>query len=306
VRGLGLTGEVITTPFTFPATPHSLGWSNVTPVFCDIDPVRMTLDPARIGALVTPRTTGIMAVHVYGIPCDVEAIQAVADRFGLKVLYDAAHAFGVRIGEVGIGNFGDVSMFSFHATKLFHTAEGGALTYRDGALKANIDHLKNFGILNQDEVDVIGINGKMSELHAVLGLAVLEMVEREVTLRKSIAARYRSRLSAVPGVLPMPELPGVTESYQYFAVRIDERAFGCSRQALFEQLKLQNVFTRKYFFPLCTDYACYASLPSSRRELLPVAHRVVNEVLCLPIYGRLSLDAVDRICDMIATASVCV
>ena len=306
VRGLGLTGEVITTPFTFPATPHALAWSNVTPVFCDIDPVSMTLDAARIEALVTPRTTGIMAVHVYGIPCDVDAIQAVADRFGLKVIYDAAHAFGVRVDGVGIGNFGDVSMFSFHATKLFHTAEGGALTYRDGALKANIDHLKNFGILNQDEVDVIGINGKMSELHAVLGLAVLELVEEEIDLRRSIAARYRSRLSAIPGIVPMPELPGVTDSHQYFVVRIDEGMFGCSRNALFEQLKQQNVFTRKYFFPLCSDYACYASLPSSRKELLLVAHRVVNEVLCLPIYGRLSLDDVDRICDMIAVASVCV
>ena len=301
VRGLGLTGEVITTPFTFPATPHALGWSDVKPVFCDIDPLRMTIDPARIEALVTPRTTGILAVHVYGIPCDVHGIQAVADRFGLKVIYDAAHAFGVRIGDAGIGTFGNVSMFSFHATKLFHTAEGGALTYRDGALKANIDHLKNFGILNQEEVDVVGINGKMSEPHAALGLAVLELVAEEVALRTSIGSRYRERLAAMPGITPMPQLPGVTESCQYFAVRIDAEVFGCSRDALFDALKVQNVLTRKYFFPLCSEYACYASLPSSRPEGLPVAHQVVREVLCLPIYGRLALDDVDRICDMIGT-----
>lgn len=300
VQGLGLTGEVITTPFTFPATPHALTWCKVTPVFCDIDPVRMTLDPERIEALITPKTTGILGVHVYGIPCDVGSIQAIADRFGLKVIYDAAHAFGARLNGVGIGNFGDVSVFSFHATKLFHTAEGGALTCRDEALKTHVDHLKNFGILNQEEVDIAGINGKMSELHAALGLCVLELVEAEIALRTQIVARYKNRLANLPGVTPMPELPGVTASYQYFAVRIDEAIFGCSRDVIFENLKTKNVFTRKYFYPLCTQYACYANLPSSRAELLPVANRVVEQVLCLPIYGRLSLEAVDRICEMIA------
>jgi dTDP-4-amino-4,6-dideoxygalactose transaminase len=300
VQGLGLTGEVITTPFTFPATPHALNWCGVTPVFCDIDPVRMTLDPAQVEPLLTPKTTGILAVHVYGIPCDVAGIQAVADRFGLSVIYDAAHAFGATLDGVGIGNFGDASVFSFHATKLFHTAEGGALTCRDGALKTHIDHLKNFGILNQEEVDVAGINGKMSEVHAALGLTVLDLVEAEIALRKQIVARYRQRLATLLGLTLMPQVPGAVDSYQYFSVRIDEKVFGCSRDVVFDALKTKNVFTRKYFYPLCTQYACYAHLPSSRPDALPVASCVVAQVLCLPLYGTLSLDSVDRICDMIA------
>ena len=299
VRALGMRGEVITTPFTFPATPHAISWSGATPVFCDIDPVTMTLDPARVEALITPRTTGILAVHVYGIPCDVVALQTIADRYGLKVVYDAAHAFGTEIDGVGIGNFGDASMFSFHATKLFHTAEGGALTSRSGASRTAFEHLKNFGILNQEEVDVVGINGKMNELQAALGLAVLDRVADEVKSRQAIIARYRSRLGEVRGVTLMPEPRGVKSSCQYFVIRIDRLAFGCSRDIVFEQLKTYNVLARKYFHPLCTDYACYRELPSSRPGLQPVAAEVVAEVLCLPLYGTLALTDVDIICDMI-------
>ncbi len=299
IRALDLRGEVITTPFTFPATPHALSWSGVTPVFCDIDAVTMTIDPARVEALVTPRTTGILAVHVYGIPCHVAALEAVAARHGLKVIYDAAHAFGTTVGGVGIGNFGDATMFSFHATKLFHTAEGGALACARGDRKAAFDHLKNFGILNQDEVDVVGINGKMNELQAALGLAVLDCVAGEVALRRVILARYRERLAGVPGLTLMPELPGVESSCQYFVARIDRRAFGCSRDEVFRQLKAYNVFTRKYFYPLCTDYACYRALPSAAPGCLSVAREVVDQVLCLPLYGALALPAVDAICDMV-------
>jgi len=300
VRALGMRGEVITTPFTFPATPHAISWSGATPVFCDIDPVTMTLDPKRVEALITAKTTGILAVHVYGIPCDVTALQAIADRYGLKVVYDAAHAFGTKIDGVGIGNFGDASMFSFHATKLFHSAEGGALTSRSGVSQTAFEHLKNFGILNQEEVDVVGINGKMNELQAALGLVVLEHVAEEVRRRLAIIARYRERLGLLEGLALMPEPAGVESSCQYFVIRIDRLAFGCSRDVVFDRLKAYNVLARKYFYPLCTDYACYRELPSSAPGVLPVATEAVGQVLCLPLYGTLALAEVDRICDMIS------
>lgn len=299
VRALGMVGEVITTPFTFPATPHAISWSGATPVFCDIDPVTMNIDPTKIEALITPKTTGILAVHVYGIPCDVAALQALADRYGLTLVYDAAHAFGTRIDGVGIGTFGDASMFSFHATKLFHSAEGGALTCGSRASREAFDHLKNFGILNQEEVGEVGINGKMNELQAALGLAVLECVPAELRCRQAIIARYRARLEGMAGVALMPEPPGVESSGQYFVVRIDPAAFGCSRDVVFDRLKQYNVLARKYFYPLCSDYACYRDLPSAAPGLLPVAADVTRQVLCLPLYGTLPLAAVDAICDMI-------
>ncbi len=299
VRALGMRGEVITTPFTFPATPHAISWSGATPVFCDIDPVTMTLDPAKVEELITPRTTGILAVHVYGMPCDVHGLQAIANRRGLKIVYDAAHAFGTKVDGVGIGNFGDASMFSFHATKLFHTAEGGALTAPKADSKAAFDHLKNFGILNQEEVDVVGINGKMNELQAALGLAVLDCVAEEVTRRQAIIARYRERLAGVPGIALMPAPAGVESSCQYFVIRIDAAGFGASRDVVFDTLKGYNVFARKYFFPLCTDYACYSDLPSAAPGRLPVASSIVKQVLCLPLYGTLPLTAVDTICDIV-------
>jgi len=305
VRALGLSGEVITTPFTFPATPHALSWSGITPVFGDIDPATLTLDPGGVEALITPRTTGILAVHVYGMPCDVTALQAIADRHGLKVVYDAAHAFGTTIQGTGVGAFGDATMFSFHATKLFHTAEGGALTCPGAERKATFDHLKNFGILNQEEVDVVGINGKMNEVQAALGLAVLECVAGEVARRRELIARYRARLAGVPGLGLMPELPGVESSCQYFVVRIDPAGFGCSRDAVFERLKTYNVFTRKYFYPLCSDYPCYRALPSAASGRLPVARAVVEQVLCLPLYGALALSTVDAICDIVTAIQAC-
>ena len=299
VRALGLTGSVVTTPFTFPATPHSLVWSGLEPIFCDIDPLRLTIDPAKIEAAIRPDTAAILAVHVYGVPCDVHAIETVARRRGLKVIYDGAHVFGTTIDGTGIGAFGDTTMFSFHATKLFHTAEGGALSSATPELKRAFDHLKNFGILNQEEVDVPGINGKMNELQAALGLAVLEHVAAERDKRRAIVDRYRARLSGVAGLTLLPQLPGVSDSYQYFVLRIDAAAFGLARDAVQDRLKAYNVLTRKYFFPLCSEYPCYRELPSSAPANLPVAHRAVREVLCLPLYGTLPLDAVDRICDFL-------
>ena len=299
VRALGMRGEVITTPFTFPATPHAISWSGATPVFCDIDPVRLTLDPSLVERLITPKTTGILAVHVYGVPCDVRALQAIADRHGLKLVYDAAHAFGTRIDGVGIGNFGDASMFSFHATKLFHTAEGGALTCGTSENREKFDHLKNFGILNQEEVGEVGINGKMNELQAALGLAVLDCVPEELIRRRAVIARYRDGLRGVAGLTIVAEPPGVESSCQYFVVRIDRHAFGCSRDVVFERLKQYNVFARKYFYPLCSDYECYRTLPSSAPGRLPVATEAADQVLCLPLYGALPLTAVDSIANMV-------
>jgi len=296
-QGLGLTGEVITTPFTFPATPHVLSWNNISPVFCDIDPVTMNIDADRIEPLITPRTTGILGVHVFGTPCDVEKIQEVAGRHGLRVVYDAAHAFGVEIKGRGIGTFGDITMFSFHATKLYHTAEGGALAYNDGDLKPTIDLLKNFGIKSEEEVVMPGINGKMNELQAALGLVLLDYVEAEREKRAKLLDVYTEHLRGLEGVtITADATPEIKKSFQYFVIRIDERLFGASRDFVYDEFKKYNVFTRKYFYPLCSDYPCYKGLASSGPEHHPVAEKVASEVLSLPFYGGLTEDDVVRIC----------
>jgi len=295
-RSLRMTGDVITTPFTFPATPHVLTWNNIKPVFCDIDPVTMDIDADKIEGMITPETTGILAVHVFGNPCDVYKIQQIADRYGLKVIYDAAHAFQVEINGTGIGNFGDISMFSFHATKLFHTAEGGALTFNDKNLKNRIDLLKNFGIKNEEEVVMPGINGKMNELQAALGLVVLDYIEEERKKREKILKAYGECLKDIEGISYSKEIEGVKNSYQYFVIRINEKKFGRTRDYIYEKFKEYNIFTRKYFYPLCSDYSCYKQLPSSSATNLPVAQKVVREVLSMPFYGELSIDDVERIC----------
>ena len=299
LRALGLTGEVITTPFTFPATVHAIDWNGVTPVFCDIDSETMTVDPARIEALVTARTSAILGVHVYGIPCAVEAIQRIADRHGLKVVYDAAHAFGVRIDGTQIGNFGDMSMFSFHATKLFNTAEGGCLIYRRPELEEQLRLLQNFGILNEEEVVLSGLNGKMNELEAALGLCVLDCVEEERQRRQAVVAAYREKLGDIPGITCQPTFSGVRESLQYFVIRVDASRFGCSRDGVFRRLREGNVYARKYFHPLCSDYPCYRHLASAAPGNLPVAGRVGREVLSLPLYGNLPPEDAGRIASMI-------
>jgi dTDP-4-amino-4,6-dideoxygalactose transaminase len=299
LRALDLRGEVITTPFTFPATPHVLAWSGITPVFADIEPDRLTIDPARVEALITPKTTAILGVHVYGVPCDVEALAGIARRHGLRLLYDGAHAFGVRYHGRGIGTFGDATMFSFHATKLFHTAEGGAIACADEELRHRIERQKNFGIAGQETVECIGINGKMNELQAALGLSVLAGMDAEIRRRREILAMYQARLGGVPGLSLMPELPGVESSYQYCAVRIDGSTFGQSRDEVQQTLKSFNVFARKYFFPLCSDYDCYRDLPSADPACLPVARAAASQVLCLPLYGSLEPEAVQTICDIV-------
>jgi dTDP-4-amino-4,6-dideoxygalactose transaminase len=301
IRALDLSGEVITTPFTFPATPHALSWSGITPVFADIDPIRLTLDPHRIEERITSKTTGILAVHVYGVPCDVEGLRSVAARHGLKLVYDAAHAFGVKLNGQSIGSFGDATMFSFHATKLFHTAEGGAIACADSALRHRIDRLKNFGIVNQEAVDAVGLNGKMNEMQAALGLAVLDCLADELAKRRSILDTYRRLLGDVPGVSMMPEIDGVDGSCQYCVIRVDAKMFGRSRDDLHAELKAYNVHTRKYFYPLCSDYPMYRSLPSSNPATLPVASTAVDEALCLPLYGALGLPAVEQICEIVVS-----
>jgi dTDP-4-amino-4,6-dideoxygalactose transaminase len=299
VQSLRLQGEVITTPFTFPATTHVLAWNGITPVFCDIDPDTLTLDPSKIEDLITTKTSGILGVHVYGTPCAVGPIKSIADRNGLRVIYDAAHAFETEIDGKGIGTFGDISMFSFHPTKLFHTAEGGCLAFLDANLKPRIDLLKNFGIKNECEVIMPGINGKMNEIQALLGQLVLEMVGEERQRRQAIRQIYCSGLGGVPGLRIVTPPSNVTDSLQYFVVRIREEEFGANRDDVCARLQDQNIFARKYFFPLTSHYPCYRHLPTAREEFLPNAARVAREVLCLPFYGELRLDIAERICEII-------
>lgn len=299
VQSLRLSGEVITTPFTFPATPHVLAWNNINPIFCDIEPQTMNINPDVLESLITPKTTGILAVHVFGSPCDAGKIQEIADRYGLKVIYDAAHAFMVEVDGRGIGSFGDITMFSFHATKLFHTAEGGALTYNDLNLKKRVDLLKNFGIKNENEVMMPGINGKMNEIQAALGLLVLDELAAERRKREAVAQAYRHYLGNVEGIALLPETSATVKSYQYMPLTINARKFGRSRDTVHEKLKEFNIITRRYFFPLCSQYACYRQLPSASPDNLPVAHRVVQEILCLPFYGALPLADVEKICSIL-------
>lgn len=298
-QALRLQGEVITTPFTFPATPHVLSWNNLVPVFADIDPLTMNLDPKNIEPLITNRTSAILAVHVFGTPCDVEAIQQIASRHGLRVIYDGAHAFGTSVNGKSITAYGDATMLSFHATKLFHTAEGGALIVTDPLVKERIDFLKNFGIKDEFTVLMPGINGKMSELNAALGLLTLEMVDAEQRQRRALAAAYMEQLSCIPGVLLPVTNEKVKSSEQYFAIRIQSGRCQVDRDYVFEHLRQFNVIARKYFYPLCSDHSCYRMLPTAQPSYLQNAKRVADEVLCLPYYGGLRVEDVHRICEII-------
>ncbi len=302
---LPMGSEVITTPFTFPATPHCISWNGLKPIFCDIRPDTMTLDPGKIEALINENTSAILGVHVYGFPCDVEAIQKIADRHGLKVIYDGAHAFSTEISGVGIAGFGDVTMFSFHATKLYHTIEGGCLAYRDPALAEKVYLLRNFGIKDEETVSRIGINGKMNELQALLGLHNLELFQAEKNTRLRIRSLYEENLSGIPG-LEIPELAkDATDSCQYFVLRINPQQFGITRDQLYEGLKHFNIITRKYFYPLCSDGEPYSALPSANPVALTNANRLKTEVLCLPFYGDLSDQDILQICRNIKYVQQC-
>lgn len=296
-QSLRLSGEVITTPFTFAATPHVLSWNNTSPIFCDVDAETMNIDANKIESMITPKTTAILPVHVFGTPCDVEKIQEVADRYGLKVIYDAAHAFGEEIDGRGIGNFGDISMLSFHATKLYHTVEGGALVLKDEHVKQRIDLLKNFGIKNEEEVVMPGINGKLNEISAAIGRIMLRYVEDERQKRFRLHKIYNEELGDVEGLKLMPTCAdNVKLNYQYYVIRIDEKIFGRSRDYVYEAFKNFNVYTRKYFHPLCSEYTCYRQLNSASSANLPVANIIEQQVLSMPMYGELTEDDVRKIC----------
>ncbi len=296
---LRLSGEVITTPFTFAATVHSLALNNIKPVFCDIEDDTFNINPDHIEALITQNTTAILPVHVFGTPCNVEKIQNIADKYGLKVLYDAAHAFGVKVNEKTIASFGDISMFSFHATKVYHTIEGGALTFKDPNSKERGEALRNFGIRNTDNIAEPGTNGKLNEVQAAVGILLLKKVEDEIAKRKEITNAYRQLLKDVPGITVNKDTEGVTHNYPYFVIRIDKDEYGLSRDEVYERLKEYNIISRKYFYPLCSNFQCYRDIPSASESRLAVANKIAEEVLSLPLYGRMTDSDVERICDII-------
>lgn len=294
LQALRISGEVITTPFSFVATTHSLHWNGIAPVFADIDPETFNLDPRRIEAAITPSTTAIMPVHVYGRPCDVDAIQKIADTYGLKVIYDAAHAFGVRLNGQSVLNFGDMSVLSFHATKVFNTFEGGAIVCRDLATKQRIDYLKNFGFADEVTVVAPGINGKMNEIQAAFGMLQLKHIGAAQERRRAIDLRYREALSGVEGI-HLPSNPqGVEQNYSYFPVFIDER-YSLARDTLYQKMRGQGIFARRYFYPLISEFPTYRGLKSSRADNLPCATRAAQQVLCLPIYPALTDEDQDRV-----------
>ncbi len=303
LQALEIKGEVITTPFSFVATAHAIWWNNTKPVFSDIDPLTLNLDPSAIERAITPKTSAILPVHVYGYPCDVDRIEKIAEKHGLKVIYDAAHAFGVRKDGVSVLNYGDLSIMSFHATKVFNTIEGGAIVSPDEETKKRIDHLKNFGFAGETTVLEPGINGKMNELQAAYGLLQLRYVDGYISARKAVSDKYRSGLKGIPGLNFREEIENVVMSYSYFPVRIEKKLFGISRDELYEKLKAENIFCRRYFYPLISHFNPYSSLRSAGSDNLPVAEKVANEILCLPVYPALLSEDQELIIDLIRKAA---
>lgn len=299
LQALRITGEVITTPYSFVATTHSIWWNGIRPVFVDVDPLTGNLDPNKIEAAITPKTTAIMPVHVYGTPCDTESIQKIADKYGLKVIYDAAHAFGVRVNGESVLKAGDISTLSFHATKTYNTVEGGALICHDAAMKQRIDHLKNFGFAGETEVVAPGINSKMDEVRSAYGLLSLKYVNAAIEARRKLAEQYRKSLRGIPGLRIMEDIPGVTHNYSYFPVFINANQYGETRDELYFRLQKYGILGRRYFYPLISTFSTYRGLPSATASNLPVATRMANEVICLPLHHELRADEVDKICSLI-------
>lgn len=297
LQAMNLQGEVITTPFTFASTTHAIVRNGLEPVFCDIDPVTFTMDATKLERLITDRTCAILPVHVYGNLCNIEEIQRLAHKYELKVLYDAAHSFGETYKGKGVGNFGDASCFSFHATKVFNTIEGGAVCYRDPEMGRRLYELKNFGIHGPEAVDAVGANAKMNEFCAAMGLCNLRHVDEEIAKRKAVVECYRNRLSDVPGLQLNAEQPDVKSNYAYFPVIFDEKAFGASRNEVFDALAAQGIGARKYFYPLTNTFACFHNKYDV--DQTPVARRIAQRVLTLPLYADLALTEVNRICDIV-------
>ncbi|NVD99507.1 DegT/DnrJ/EryC1/StrS aminotransferase family protein [Massilia sp. BJB1822] len=301
LQSMRIHGEVITTPYSFVATAHSLLWNNIKPVFVDIDPLTLNLDPARIEAAITPQTTAIMPVHCYGVPCNVEEIDRIATNYGLKVIYDAAHAFGVQHKGRSVLEHGDLSVLSFHATKAFNTFEGGAIICQDAKMKRHIDHLKNFGFVDEVTVVAAGINGKMSEINAAFGLLQLQNVDAALAKRRTIFERYCAKLAGIPGIVSRPQGPAES-NHSYFPILV-QASFPLSRDGLYHHLREFNFYPRRYFYPLISDFPMYRHMPSATQANLPVAREISTQVLCLPIFPALTMEQVDAICHIIATAA---
>lgn len=299
LQALRISGEVITTPYSFVATTHSIWWNGIKPVFVDIDPSNCGIDPDKIEAAITPRTTAIMPVHCYGKPCDNKRIQAIADKYGLKVIYDAAHAFGVEVDGESVLNWGDMSTLSFHATKVYTTIEGGAIVMHDEATKKRIDYLKNFGFASETEVVAPGINGKLDEVRAVYGLLNLKQVDKAINARHQVAIQYRQAFQNVKGIRFFNDMIGVKHNYSYFPIFINAEEYGMTRDELYFKLRDHNILGRRYFYPLISTFSTYSGLPSASPDNLPNATRIANEVICLPMHHELSSDDINRIIELI-------
>lgn len=299
LQALRITGEVITTPYSFVATTHSIWWNNCKPVFVDIDPATGNIDPAKIEAAITPKTSAIMPVHVYGKPCDTQRIKEIADKYGLKVIYDAAHAFGVEVNGESILNAGDLSTLSFHATKVFNTIEGGAMVMHDAETKKRIDYLKNFGFAGETEVVGPGINSKMDEVRSAYGLLNLQQVDAAIEARHQVAIRYREALRGVSGITFFDDMPGVRHNYSYFPIFVDAEEYGMTRDELYFKMKRNGVLGRRYFYPLISTFSTYRGLPSATPENLSKAHKMADSVICLPMHHNLSSSDLEQILSLI-------
>lgn len=299
LQALRISGEVITTPYSFVATTHALWWNGIKPVFVDIDPSTGNINPDKIEAAITPRTTAIMPVHVYGKPCDTARIKEIADKYGLKVIYDAAHAFGVEVNGESILKAGDMSTLSFHATKVYNTIEGGALVMQDAETKKRIDYLKNFGFANETTVVAPGINSKMDEVRSAYGLLNLRQVDAAIEARHQVAIKYRQSLREVNGITFFEDMPGVKHNYSYFPIFIDAEKYGMTRDELYFKMKEQNVLGRRYFYPLISTFSTYRGLDSAHPGNLPEAHKMADSVICLPMHHALSEEDIERILNCI-------
>lgn len=299
LQALRISGEVITTPYSFVATTHSLWWNNIKPVFADIESTYLNLDPLKVEAAISPLTTAIMPVHVYGNPCQVDEFQKLADTYGLKIIYDAAHAFGVKINNESILKYGDLSILSFHATKAFNTIEGGAIICHDSKMKERIDYLKNFGFAGETKVIAPGINAKMNEIQAAYGLIQLKYIDQVIEKRIEIIKVYRENLKNIPGVRILDDQSNVRQVYTYFPILIEGQIFGKTRDWVYEELKKHNIFGRRYFFPLISQFPSYRGLNSAKASNLPIAEEITKQVICLPIYPDLDLNTIEFICKTI-------
>lgn len=299
LQALRITGEVITTPYSFVATTHSIWWNGCKPVFMDVDPATGNMDPDKIEAAITNKTTAIMPVHVYGTPCDTKRIQEIADKYGLKVIYDAAHAFGVEVNGESVLTAGDMSTLSFHATKVYNTLEGGALVMHDAETKKKVDYLKNFGFAGETEVVAPGINSKVDEVRAAYGILNLRQVDAAIEARHQVAVKYREALRPVEGITFMDDMPGVKHNYSYFPIFIDAEKYGMTRDELYEKMRSHNVLGRRYFYPLISTFSTYRGLESAAPKNLPNAHKMADSVICLPMHHELSAEDIHRVLELI-------